>query len=196
MAALAAEAASQDPALRDALDAILEKLEAVPQAQQALATVPGERDTFIAVPTEELQWLGDLSRFEVVLGGANVSAGRDTRDSVIVIGTNTQVTVERGGGPGRRKSDVRAAAVARARSAGQRAWQQRGRQPRGPADRRRSSRSTCTASLTLGVTTWSRVLSVARLRWPLLNRSAPVTANSLVAWRCGPPDGPRKNRSR
>ena len=48
VAALAAEAAAHDPALRDTLDAILEQLETVTQAQQALTSIPDERDAFMA----------------------------------------------------------------------------------------------------------------------------------------------------
>jgi formylglycine-generating enzyme required for sulfatase activity len=113
VAALAAEAALQDPALRDALDAILERLETIGQARQALLDLPSEREAFLAALREELHALGNLPRFEVVLGGASVSAGRDIRDSVVVVGDGHVVNVRVGGGAGRKTDTARALAAYR-----------------------------------------------------------------------------------
>ena len=71
----AAEQAAADPELRQALDAILEKLEAIPQAQAALATE--ERDSrawFVATLRDELVRLGSQLRLEATVTGSGAIA--------------------------------------------------------------------------------------------------------------------------
>ena len=92
-----AERAPGDPGLRDALDAILEQLDAVAQAQVGLSET--DRDWFAATLRKELTQLGSMARFEAVLTGSGaiaqdhsvaattggVAVGRDVRGDVRVV---------------------------------------------------------------------------------------------------------------
>lgn len=72
-AAVELEAAlPEEPDLRAELDAILEKLDALPLARQALAQK--EHEWFAKTLRTELQRLGNLSRFEAVLTGSGALA--------------------------------------------------------------------------------------------------------------------------
>jgi formylglycine-generating enzyme required for sulfatase activity len=83
VAAWAAEHAAQDADLRQALDAILEALEAIPRAEAALGDE--DRARFVAALRRELAQLGNLGHFEATLaqgpdaqaasGGSVVSGG-------------------------------------------------------------------------------------------------------------------------
>jgi hypothetical protein len=72
LAGWVAEHAPSDPDLRQALDAVLEELEAVAQAQAALSEA--DRAWFTATLRGELAQLGNLARFEATLTGSGVIA--------------------------------------------------------------------------------------------------------------------------
>jgi hypothetical protein len=92
---------AEDPALRAELDTVLEKLEALPVAGQALAE--SDRQWFADTLRAELGRLGNLGRFEATL--RSVAVGRDIRDSIVITGDNISVTyivrqyLTRGGQP-------------------------------------------------------------------------------------------------
>ncbi len=110
IAAWAGEAAAQNPALRDELDAILDKLDVIGQARQALSEVPSEREAFVEALREELRDLGNLPRFEQALGGTNVTVGGDVVGSALVVGDHNRVEIHNVG-PARH--DATAAALTR-----------------------------------------------------------------------------------
>jgi len=66
------EQAPNNPELRDALDDILEKLDAIPQARAGLSET--ERDWFNQTLQKELAQLGNLKRFEATLTGSGAIA--------------------------------------------------------------------------------------------------------------------------
>jgi formylglycine-generating enzyme required for sulfatase activity len=90
-----AEHAPTDPELRQALDAILARLDAVVQARVGLSET--DRDWFTATLRSELAQLGNLARFEAALTGSDaiaqdhsvaastggVAVGRDVRGDVL-----------------------------------------------------------------------------------------------------------------
>lgn len=67
-----AEQAPNNPELRQALDAILEKLEAIPQARTGLTAT--DQQWFARLLREELTQLGNLTRFEATLTGSGAIA--------------------------------------------------------------------------------------------------------------------------
>jgi len=67
-----AERAPADPGLREALDGILERLEAVAQAQAGLSE--GDRCWFTATLSQEMSRLGNLARFQATLSGSGAIA--------------------------------------------------------------------------------------------------------------------------
>jgi hypothetical protein len=83
-----------DPGLRKALDNILEKLEAIPHFQTGLNK--SDRQWFTETLRAEMNRLGNLARFEVILGpGAKVASDRGVMADVIhgpvVTGNGSQV---------------------------------------------------------------------------------------------------------
>ena len=68
----AAEQAAANPELRQALDVILDRLEAIPQAQAALDE--GSRAWFVATLRKEVAQLGSQVRFEAMLAGSGAIA--------------------------------------------------------------------------------------------------------------------------
>ncbi len=78
----------KEPALREELDAIVEKLDAIALAKAELPEK--ERQWFVDTLQQELQKLGNLPRFEATLRG--VIVGRDLQKSVVVTGDNNSVT--------------------------------------------------------------------------------------------------------
>jgi hypothetical protein len=66
------EQAPAHPELREGLDAVLETLEAIPQAQAGLAEA--DQDWFAAALGQELSQLGNLGRFEATLLGSGAIA--------------------------------------------------------------------------------------------------------------------------
>jgi hypothetical protein len=75
------EHAPTDPDLREALDTILERLDAVSQAQVGLSE--GERRRFTAAMREELAQLGNLGRFEAALSGSGAMVLGDVHGDVV-----------------------------------------------------------------------------------------------------------------
>jgi len=67
-----AERAPADPGLREALDGILERLDAVAQAQAGLSEA--DRRWFAEVLRGELSQLGNLARFQATLSGSGAVA--------------------------------------------------------------------------------------------------------------------------
>ena len=67
-----AERAPADPGLREALDGILERLDAVAQAQAGLSD--GDRRWFTATLSQEMSRLGNLARFQATLRGPGAIA--------------------------------------------------------------------------------------------------------------------------
>jgi formylglycine-generating enzyme required for sulfatase activity len=96
--------ATEDPALRAELDAILEKLEALPQAQAGLAE--SDQEWFTQTLRAELARLGNLARFQATLigsgavaqgpgaaaaGAGGVAVGHDVHGDVILIADPDQL---------------------------------------------------------------------------------------------------------
>jgi hypothetical protein len=77
-----------EPALREELDAIVEKLDAIALAKAELPEK--ERQWFVDTLQQELEKLGNLPRFEATLRG--VVVGKDMRQSVVITGDNNSVT--------------------------------------------------------------------------------------------------------
>lgn len=71
------EQALANPELRATLDAILDKLDAIPQAQAGLS--PAGRQWFAATLGEELSRLGNLARFEASLADSGAIAQGSSR---------------------------------------------------------------------------------------------------------------------
>jgi len=67
-----AERAPADPGLREALDGILERLDAVAQAQAGLSEA--DRRWFTATLSQEMSRLGNLARFQATLSGSGAIA--------------------------------------------------------------------------------------------------------------------------
>lgn len=79
--------AVEDPEMRDGLDAIAEKIDAIRIARDALK----ERDRawFVETLRKELEELGNLQKFEATMRG--VTVGGDIRESVVLTGDNNSV---------------------------------------------------------------------------------------------------------
>ncbi|MBI4772176.1 MAG: NACHT domain-containing protein, partial [Chloroflexi bacterium] len=90
-----AQAAPQDPALRAELDAVLEKLEAIPLARESLAEAG--RAWFEETLRAELERMGNLPRFQIALqsGGVNISHLTDSQLTVrdVTGGDKTEINV-------------------------------------------------------------------------------------------------------
>ena len=78
------------PEMRDTLDAMLEKVEAIPAAQAGLDAE--SKAWFAPTLREELTQLGNLARFEAVLiGDRNVVIGKKARNNIVITGKRNRV---------------------------------------------------------------------------------------------------------
>ncbi|MBI3942344.1 MAG: hypothetical protein HY326_04970 [Chloroflexi bacterium] len=84
-----AEAAAKDAKLRAELDTVLEKLDTLPLAAQALPE--RERPGYIKDLETELARLKNLPRFEATLRG--IAVGGDVQEAVVVSGDNNHITM-------------------------------------------------------------------------------------------------------